>query len=157
MPKLGKFSLKNLETCDERLQRLVYNVAEIINITVTEGYRGPIEQNLAYERGYSKLKYPESKHNSKPSEAVHLVPYIPGIGALIGSQQQITTLVLQMGRQRNIINSWIREQYTMIAGIVWNEAHHLDLKIRWGGDWDRDLNLLDNRFDDLAHYEIYER
>jgi len=38
------------------------------------GYRGEQEQNDAFMRGNSKLKYPMSKHNKLPSEAIDLIP-----------------------------------------------------------------------------------
>jgi peptidoglycan L-alanyl-D-glutamate endopeptidase CwlK len=30
----------------------------------------------------------------------------------------------------------------------------MGIKIRWGGDWDSDGDINDNRFDDLVHVEI---
>ena len=27
-------------------------------------------------------------------------------------------------------------------------------KVRWGGDWDRDTDVKDNRFQDLPHFEL---
>ena len=41
--------------------------------------------------------------------------------------------------------------------IDWNDrgiGHQLGLKIRWGGDWDSDGDINDNKFDDLVHVEI---
>ncbi len=34
-----------------------------------------MEQNAAYDRGHSKLRYPKSKHNKMPSLAVDVIPY----------------------------------------------------------------------------------
>jgi hypothetical protein len=28
------------------------------------------------------------------------------------------------------------------------------LKLRWGGDWDMDTEVKDNKFDDLVHFEL---
>jgi len=49
-------------------------VDEIYPVHVTCGYRNETDQNLAFEQGNSKLKYPESRHNKKPSFAVDIVP-----------------------------------------------------------------------------------
>ena len=29
----------------------------------------------------------------------------------------------------------------------------MGIKIRWGGDWDSDTQVNDNKFDDLVHFE----
>ena len=42
------------------------------------------------------------------------------------------------------------------GGFVLGIASQMGLKIRWGGDWDRDTEVKDNRFDDLPHFEIRE-
>ena len=36
-------------------------------------------------------------------------------------------------------------------------ASQMGIKIRWGGDWDRDTDLSDNRFNDLPHFELMEQ
>ena len=28
------------------------------------------------------------------------------------------------------------------------------VEIRWGGDWDSDTQVKDNKFDDLVHFEL---
>ena len=30
----------------------------------------------------------------------------------------------------------------------------MNIKLRWGGDWDRDTQVKDNSFDDLLHFEL---
>jgi len=50
-------------------------VVKRFDITVLCGHRGEAEQNAAYAAGNSKLKWPKSKHNKVPSEAVDIVPY----------------------------------------------------------------------------------
>jgi peptidoglycan L-alanyl-D-glutamate endopeptidase CwlK len=45
------------------------------DFSVICGFRGEKEQNEAYASGNSKLKWPQSKHNKTPSEAVDIVPY----------------------------------------------------------------------------------
>lgn len=46
-----------------------------MEITVLCGYRGEKEQNEAFAKGNSKLKFPKSKHNKKPAQAVDVAPY----------------------------------------------------------------------------------
>lgn len=81
---LGRESKLRLATCDARLQQLVTAVAAKVDagallplvgdISVACGYRGQAEQNAAFDRGASKLRWPRSKHNSVPSKAVDLWP-----------------------------------------------------------------------------------
>jgi len=30
----------------------------------------------------------------------------------------------------------------------------MGIRLRWGGDWDGDTELDDNKFDDLPHFEL---
>ena len=32
----------------------------------------------------------------------------------------------------------------------------LGVRLRWGGDWDSDLEVDDNDFDDLPHFELVD-
>lgn len=83
---LGNASRVKLATCHPDLRRLVEAVAAgvdqgdlatagIRDITVVCGYRGQAEQDQAYAAGASKLRYPNSRHNSVPAQAVDLAPY----------------------------------------------------------------------------------
>jgi peptidoglycan L-alanyl-D-glutamate endopeptidase CwlK len=49
-----------------------------------------------------------------------------------------------------------RERFHYMGGMIRGIGHQLGLKIRWGGDWDSDGEIKDNRFDDLVHVEIRE-
>lgn len=75
MPELSKLSLERLATCHPDLQKVVTEAAKSFDFTVACGHRGEQEQDEAFARGFSKLKFPHSRHNSFPSHAVDLVPY----------------------------------------------------------------------------------
>jgi hypothetical protein len=30
----------------------------------------------------------------------------------------------------------------------------MGIELRWGGDWDQDFEVKDNRFDDFPHFEL---
>jgi len=72
--KFGKSSLQRLRTCHDDLQLLCHAILEDMDITVLCGYRSEAEQNAAFAKGTSKLKFPRSKHNSFPSLAVDIAP-----------------------------------------------------------------------------------
>lgn len=73
--KFSKQSKAKLATCHKDLQIIMEDVIKIIDITVLCGHRGEKEQNEAFAKGTSKLKWPESKHNKNPSHAVDIAPY----------------------------------------------------------------------------------
>ena len=131
MPKFGEASKENLATCHEDLQRLFNEVIKHWDCSVTEGYRNEKRQNKAYRGGKSKVKYPNGKHNRVPSDAVDVVPYIPGKGIV-----------------------WEERECLSFGGFVVGVSTQLGIRIRWGGDWDGDRDVNDQSFNDLVHFEI---
>lgn len=132
MPKFGESSLKKLATCDKRLQAVANEVVKTFDCTVVYGVRTEAEQNAAVAAGNSKVKWPDSKHNSTPSKAIDLAPFVDG---------KI---------------SWDASQCYYFAGVVMATAAHLGVKLRWGGDWDSDNNVKDQNFNDLVHFEVVD-
>ena len=81
---LGKASKLKLATCHPDLQRFAEELSAGIDrgecdgvrdIMILCGYRGQKEQEEAFEKGTSKLRWPHSKHNHLPSQAVDIAPY----------------------------------------------------------------------------------
>ena len=128
MPKFGKTSKRRLKTCEEELQSLFNEVVKYFDCSVLVGYRGRNEQDIAYESGHSKVKWPNGKHNKKPSFAVDGAPYP--------------------------IDWDDRERFIYFGGFVKGCAYRMGISLRWGGDWDNDNQLSDNKFDDLVHFEL---
>ena len=86
MPYLSNSSRNKLDTCHTLLQRLVTEVLKggvtaeggerkAFDVSVIAGFRGENDQNAAFAAGKSKLQWPKSKHNSRPSMACDLVPF----------------------------------------------------------------------------------
>lgn len=75
--KWGKTSSDRLETCDKRLQELANMMLERspFDLTITCGYRTKEEQEDAYQKGTSRAKFGQSKHNVFPSKAIDICPY----------------------------------------------------------------------------------
>ena len=129
MPRFGSRSRKNLDTCHPDLQKVFNEVIKYVDCSVLEGHRGEERQNKLYEEGKTKVRYPKGRHNSDPSNAVDVTPYP--------------------------VDWDDRERQTLFAGFVLGIAKSMDIELRWGGDWDRDFKVVDNRFDDFPHFEIY--
>lgn len=101
---------------------------QIMDCSVIEGHRGQELQDKYFAEGRSFKKFPDGKHNSIPSQAVHALPYP--------------------------IDWKDTRRMTLFAGIVLAVGHMKGIRIRWGGDWDMDTEVKDNTFDDLAHFEL---
>jgi len=110
------------------LQHLFNEVIKVIDCTVIFGHRTEAEQENQYRLGHTKLHYPNSNHNKTPSLAVDVAPY---------------PIVWEN-----------RERFVYFAGIVKGIASQLNIKMRWGGDWDNDNDLHDQTWMDLPHYEL---
>lgn len=71
---LTAISLSRLATCHDDLQKIVRAVAAERDIAVLCGHRNQADQEAAVASGHSKEHWPNSRHNSYPSEAVDLAP-----------------------------------------------------------------------------------
>ena len=130
MPRFGKRSKERLATCDTRLQEVFNEVIKYVDCSILEGHRDKARQNQLYIEGKTKVKYPNGRHNSSPSNAVDVTPYPV---------------------------DWAdRERQTLFAGFVIGIARSMGITLRWGGDWDMDFQVMDNRFDDFPHFEVKE-
>ena len=134
MRKWGNKSLAVYLTLDKRLQEICdYLLQNVADISLVTGYRGEAEQNAKFAAGLSKVRWPEGKHNRRPSIAVDLQPYpVP----------------------ERTEKLWAALAY--VAGRAIEYAKARGITLRWGGDWNRNGDLSDQNFDDLYHLEIVE-
>ena len=75
MPSYSSTSKEKLLSCHQDLQTIFNYVIKYLDNTIVCGERNEHDQNKAFDKGFSKVKYPNSKHNSTPSMAVDAVPY----------------------------------------------------------------------------------
>ena len=128
MPSFSKSSLAKLETCHSDLQKLFKEVIKHYDCTVVCGHRGKEEQDEAVRSGHSKLNWPNSKHNQRLSLAADVVPYP--------------------------VDWNDTKRFMHFAGFVMGIASQMGIKIRWGGDFNQDLNFKNDRFLDYPHFEL---
>ena len=152
MYKFGRNSRRIQETLHPDLIALTNRVIKDIDISIIGGYRSPEEQNRLYHMGMTKLKGGDSKHNTDPSRAVDIAPYIRSEGI-----------------------PWKRhEQFYYMSGIVfahWKQMTREGVPkergtlLRWGGNWGNYArhDVKDNdpvmgkgtqSFMDLPHFEL---
>jgi peptidoglycan L-alanyl-D-glutamate endopeptidase CwlK len=136
MARFSRLSKERLATCHSDLQILCNRLIERYDFSVVCGHRGEEDQNEAFKKGASTLKFPNSKHNTEPSLAVDLVPY------------EVTG------------TDWSKIQSCYFAGKVMGLAEELfsqgimKHKIRPGIDWDLDNDIDDTKFWDAGHFEV---
>lgn len=109
MPKFSASSQEKLNTCHSDLNRLFSEVVKYMDCTILEGERSQEKQDKAFSEGKSQAQYPNSNHNTKPSNAVDVVPYPVD--------------------WNNI------ERFYEFAGFVKGVASQMGIKIKWGGDF----------------------
>ena len=130
MPRFGKKSKEQLATCNEKLRRVFNEVIKTVDCSVLEGHRSKDRQNALYKEGKTKVTYPKGRHNSSPSRAVDVAPYPIDWGD--------------------------RERFHLFAGFVLGVAKSMGINLRWGGDWNSNWQVDDNKFDDFPHFELKE-
>ncbi len=128
MPKFSRRSLDRLETCHRDLQRLFKEVVKGFDCSILCGERGEEDQTRAFKDGLTKVEYPFSKHNKRPSDAVDVAPY---------------------PIDWNDLN-----RFYLFCGYVKRTAEELGIEVRGGYDWDGDTEVLDQTFNDLPHWEL---
>jgi len=131
--KYGGASNARLLRADRKLQ-FIFNSAinlGLIDISIIETHRGKSRQDRYFKLGKTILMWPNSSHNFTPSRAVDAVPYINGKA------------------------SFSPKHCIFLAGIICGLGAFFGTKIRWGGNWDQDGEIItDQSFQDLTHYEL---
>lgn len=116
------------------LQVIFFEVIRGFDCTILEGYRNEHDQELAYQAGNTTLHYPNGKHNSQPSMAVDAAPYP--------------------------LDWYDKKRFYYFGGYVMGIAQRLrdegkiTYGLRFGGDWDQDKDLNDQKLIDLVHFEL---
>lgn len=130
MPSFSKSSLSKLNTCEYAIQEWLKNVIMKYDIIVICGYRTAQEQDKAFNEGFSKVKWPNSKHNIYLSRAVDIAPY-----------------------PYNKYKNDVAKHYEMAAYAL-EVASEMKLSVVWGGNYQiRKVSKLV----DLPHFNLKEK
>lgn len=135
MPSFGDTSNRRLRTAHTVLQTLAVRVVRRRDCSCVDAHRDQVKQMLYFQNGTSKVKWPDSKHNSLPALAVDLTPY-PEMWDSIPAFEELREIVL--------------EEWALM------EEEHLTggYKLRHGADWDMDGDTTDQTFMDWPHWEL---
>ena len=134
MPHFSERSRQRLLTCDDRLVVVCSDAIRWFDFSVIYGHRSNEEQDALYAQGRTEpgnivtnLRGGQSIHNTDPSRAVDLAPYVPGRGVVwddVGLFHELYGVILCCASQRGI-------------------------EIEWGGHW--------TRFVDRPHFQVPPR
>lgn len=131
MYKFGKTSLERLEHAHPAWKIILEEVLGYMDVSVICTHRSKEDQESAFREGRSKVRWPNSKHNSYPSIAVDVVPYPVD--------------------WKNL------KRFGYMAGLIRIIAEKHGYTVRWGGDWDSDGETEDQIFHDLPHFELVNK
>jgi len=134
--KFGKASMNRYISLHDDLQKVAWKSLELglMDFTIVCAHRSEADQNKAYNEKKSKVRWPNSKHNTYPAEAMDLAPFVNGA------------------------ISWNWYHCSVLGGIVLATAKILGVELRWGGNWDMDGEpITDQDFQDLAHFELVDK
>lgn len=132
--KFSAASEAQLATCHPRLVLVLREAIKYMDFTVVEGHRGKEAQNLAFARGASKLPWPLGNHNKTPSDAADLAPY---------------PIDWKEAEKPHL-------RFAFLMGVILVCAAKVGVKVRFGIDWNRNLDMRDESFLDFGHVELDE-
>lgn len=132
MPRFSVNSELQLATVHPDLQKVLREAIKHFDFTVIEGHRGKAAQNAAYAKGLSQLPWPKGNHNAVPSRAADIAPW---------------PVDWKEGEKPHL-------RFAMLMGVVLVCAHSQGVKVRFGMDWNRNLDPRDETFLDLPHVEL---
>lgn len=124
MPKFSRSSKEKLKLCHPVLQLLLNEAIKYFDFKIVCSYRNKEEQDLAFKKGTSKLKYPMSKHNRLPAMAVDIAPCVNG--KICWDNKDL---------------------FYYMAGLVKGIASQMKINITWGGHW---VNFFDGAHFELG-------
>lgn len=158
--KFSEKSTKQFETLHSDLQKIIAKGVKycLVDFSLVEGHRSPEKQFEYYKKGRElkngkweivnskwvitnvdgyKVK---GKHNYNPSHAVDFCAYVPNKPELTWDSIHLT---------------YIAATLVYIADQLYEQGV-IQHKLRWGGNWDKDGDLADNKLYDRPHVEIYK-
>lgn len=109
---------------------ICHEAIKTIDFTVIYGHRGEEDQNRAFKEGKSKLRWPQSKHNSMPSMAVDIAP------------------IKYVGKKASI--DWADTgAFRVLIDLVKEIAKEMKIDIECGADW--------KSFRDYPHVQLVDK
>ncbi len=139
MPSFGSKSRLRLISCHADVQIIMNRVIQQFDCSILEGYRSNELQAQYFRDKLSKKRAGTSLHNRTPSMAWHALPWFDTKPHV--DWKHTSSMYHLAGYIRGVAAEML------LAG----EITHA---VRYGGDWDRDFDVRERQWQDLAHYEL---
>lgn len=140
-----------LEECNQGIRRVFEVVTKAVDTTVLTGHRSDADQAEKFAKGLSKTPPGKSKHNRKPSAAIDAAPF-----PIDWAEMPKADANGKISRAEAVKWAKTLARFYYFGGFVKGVAHMKGVPMRWGGDWDGDLDFTDQTFDDLVHFETLD-
>lgn len=150
MHSFSKTSDERLSTCDEYIQKVLRIAIKrsIVDFGVAQGERTIELQRQYFKEGKSKIDPDQYHPETLPLKAKHIVDEV------YTKSGAVDVFVFISGKGA----SWDVRHLCYIAGVIMSVDAELEGLLRWGGNWDMDGEIIsDQTFQDLPHFEIYNR
>ena len=142
----GTRSEAQLQTCDPLLDSVMRKALKMsdVDFGIVQGARSIEEQRDYFRKGNSKVN-PDG--------------YIGNLPALYAAAKHITGPGMRYSRACDIVVSGAKAYdiptLCYIAGVVLTCAKYMGVKVRWGGNWDADSEIItDQTLVDAVHFEL---
>ena len=155
----GQRSKSFIETLQPPLQKVLYRAIEIIDITILCGRRDKGEQDSAFERKVSGVRWPDSAHNvlvpTDKAWGFDAMPYTPGVpGGVDWRTDKEMFAALKAGNMREALEILENiKRIKMVSGLILGIAYEQGIRLVNGSDWDGDLNFMEHTLKDSPHYQ----
>jgi len=142
---LGRYSQNKLITCNDLLQIIVKKAIIIseVDFGIIHGFRDKVLQNSLFRSKASKKRWPDSEHNTQPSNALDFAVWV---AALRKYDWEVLENYYYIWGLLHAVAFEVFKKYGQKTGVYY--------VLRWGGNWDRDADFFDQNFYDLGHIEI---
>jgi peptidoglycan LD-endopeptidase CwlK len=109
VPTFGRRSIERLKEAHPDLQRIANELIKEMDVTVLCAYRGKAAQDEANRTGFSKVRWPNSAHNVRPSRAIDIAPYPiewEDEAAFLEMRKRIETIAARLGIRLRSLIKW---------------------------------------------------
>ena len=130
-------SLNRMSGLHTDLKRLLFLVLK----------RSPIDFGIAWYGGFRTVEMQKELFNKKPK--------VTSKDGVIKKSKHQSGLAVDLMPYVKGKTTPSKENYLILAGVMFACANELDLKLRSGMDWDMDSEfLIDQTFNDYPHFEL---
>lgn len=161
MPHWGEMFDSNararLSTCHPLLIDVADRAVRVVSFTIPAlgGWRDRDTQEELYEKGVTKVHWPDSKHNYQ----AHEVDVTLGWAQAIGQPMSMAFDFAPWFREPPHIRWEETDQFIFVAGVILGVGNPFlkdyGYQLRLGLNWDMDDEILtDQGFDDYGHVEL---